>query len=121
MSFDWECIHEAPQYIADLSGRTLTLRYSGRDSAGAQNYLVDVLEVGDDLTLTSLMESGYLDAEYYTRAEEDALRKQLADLRENNTGDDVILVSTGLRAALFLANQVDVLAISGTAHTTATN
>ena len=117
-SFDFECVHEAPQHITDFSGNTLTLSYSGSDSGGAHNYTVDVLEVGEDLTMTRLMESGRLDAEYYTRAEEIALREKLAGWRDDGdlAGKDVILVSTGLRAELFLAKDVDTLTIVGTPY-----
>ena len=46
--------------------------------------------------------------------------RQLAGWRQDHAGDDVILVSTGLRAELFLADQVDTLVINGTRVPTAT-
>ncbi|MFP6692110.1 MAG: calcium-binding protein, partial [Pirellulales bacterium] len=116
-SFEWECVLEAPDDIARLVTdgggiNTLELEYFN-DPGIAQTYNVDVMPVDDNLTLTSLATNGLIDTEYYTRPEEVGLREQLAGYRANNSGEDVILVSTGLRSKLFLANGVDRIVLNG--------
>ncbi len=111
--FEWECVHDAPADIAQLSGNTLTLQYF--DSPGiAQHYTVDVLDVDQDLTLARLAKDGYLDSEFMTKAEEVSLRDQLAGYRNANNGQKVIVVSTGTRAEVFLDSQVNKLVVNGT-------
>ncbi len=113
--FSWECTLDAPHDIADQVGDELTLRYQGGPSS-AYNYKVDVLPIDHDLTLANLVKEGYLDTEYYDRDGELELRNQLATLRSaypNNTGE-VILVSTGLKAEVFLASSVNKVIVTGT-------
>jgi hypothetical protein len=100
VSFDWECVHEAPASIAQTSTGTggekiLTLGYqdgSGnvyRDSSGnipKQTYKVEALPIDNDLNLEYLLKNGYFDSEYSTRAEEIALSSKLAGWRTNNAG-----------------------------------
>ena len=77
---------------------------------------MDVLPIDHDLTLANLVKEGYLDTEYYDRDGELELRNQLATLRSaypNNTGE-VILVSTGLKAEVFLASSVNKVIVTGT-------
>jgi hypothetical protein len=112
--FDWECIHQAPKDIAQLDDGTLTLSYQGADSDGQYTYIADVLPINEDLTLESFMKKGFVDTEYYTRADEQLLSGQLAALRQNPGDGEVIVVSTGLRAKVFLASQVEKLVSTGT-------
>ena len=112
--FDWECIHEAPGDIAELNGDNLNLRYAGDNSDGAHNYTVDVLKVDNEFSFENLMKNGYLDTEYMTRDEEQALANSIRNWKENNNGEDIIVVSTGQKAELFLASQVNTITINGT-------
>ena len=105
-----------PRLAADIAFLTRaptrwTLRYAGRQR---ESYVVDVLDVDDDLTLARLMKDGYLDTEFYTRAEENALRDKLALYRATAAGKKVIVVSTSVRAEVFLEDQVDHLIVTGT-------
>ncbi|MHC4066894.1 MAG: hypothetical protein ACYSUI_20650, partial [Planctomycetota bacterium] len=83
-------------------------------SDGQYTYIADVLPINGDLTLESFMKKGFVDTEYYTRAEEQVLSAQLAALRQNPGDGEVIVVSTGLRAEVFLADQVEKLVSTGT-------
>ncbi len=111
--FDWECIHDSPSDIAIQQGDVLTLRYG--DTTVPETYTVDVLDVNDDLTLANLA-NGFLDTEFYSRAEENALRDQLANWRATKAGDKVIVVSTGVRANVYLGSEIDKLVILGSAN-----
>ena len=115
--FDWECVLQAPDDIAQLNNGTLTLDYFSGES-DPRNYNVDVLPIDENLTLKELVKAGYLDTEYYTRSEEVALRDRLAGWR-NTYGDDdppkeVIVVSTGQRVEVFLASNVTRVIANGT-------
>ncbi len=125
--FDWECIHEAPKYISKLTGTTLELKY--RDALNSnQDYRDEnnrwrvmrsrsrAIPIDENLTLGFLLENGYFDSEYSTRAEELALSSQLANLRNNpaNAGKSAIIVSNGIRVEVYHEDDVDTITTSGT-------
>jgi len=129
-SFDWKCVHEAPGDIARLntSTNTLELRYFDNvDQSDAQNYTVDVVPVDSTLDtpgkrMAGMIDKGYLDPSAYEgdAAAWDAVRSQLdaaynAASAAGGSGH-IIVVSTGLQAEFFAADDVDTLIINGTSN-----
>ncbi len=121
-TFDWECQLHAPDTIATpktldptATDETLTLRYSGSNSSGPQSYIVETLPVDENLKMQELVKLGFLDTEYYNRSEEVALRDQLEGYRNDpaNAGGEVIVVSTGQRVQVYLADQIDKIVVEG--------
>ncbi len=114
-SFDHECLLDAPRDIADLQGGVLTLQLLGDDSDGPHDYIVTHELASGFVDLEYLAGRGYIDPEFYTQSELEALTNTiLPDLREH--GGEVIVVTTGLRAEFFFADEVDTLRTSGTSQ-----
>jgi hypothetical protein len=112
-SFNYECVHDRIADIADLSDGDLTLRYAGAPTT-AQHYTVEGVLIDADFTLANLSKKGYLVIDNYTRAEQAALRDQIADFRTNHAGEYAVVVSTDETAEFFLGSQVNGLTVQGT-------
>ncbi|MCA9034378.1 MAG: DUF4347 domain-containing protein, partial [Planctomycetaceae bacterium] len=117
--FDWECIHDAPTYLSQLTDGVLNLQYQdGNRNAypapSGYRYNVTTLDIDENLTLASLLENGFFDPEYTTRDEEVALRDKLAGYRTDNDGEKVVVVSNGQKVDVYLASEVDSISSTGT-------
>jgi hypothetical protein len=115
-SFDYECVLETPEDIAQLRSNTLTLQYeyAAGSTPGSELYEVGVLAVDEDLSLQTLVDGGWIDLEYYPSSDLDALSNQLRTYSADNLGEELIIASTGAVAELFLAEDVDILELRGT-------
>ncbi|MBQ0785009.1 MAG: DUF4347 domain-containing protein, partial [Amphritea sp.] len=111
--FKWECVHAAPEHIAEKTGDVLELKYYGDDSAGAHAYTVKQLNNEDtpNWTIETLFKQGFLDFDYYTSTELSALSTRLTSF----DGEDILVVSTGQRVEVYRASEIKKITTQGTA------
>ncbi len=114
--FEFECVTQRVDDIAQQSGDSLTLKYIGGENASdAHNYKVESIDINADLTTASLLRLGYFDADTYTSSELSALNTQLQTYRNSYAGEKAIIVSIGTRVEIFRANDIKTIYTAGTA------
>ena len=113
IEFSWECVHEAPERIAQLAGNELKLKYYGDDAAGQHAYIVEQLDIADHpagWTIETLFNKGFLDFDFYTSKE---LNDLSARLKAYSSGD-LLVVSTGQRVEVYKASDINLISTLGT-------
>ncbi|MCA1806412.1 MAG: hypothetical protein LC687_00900 [Actinobacteria bacterium] len=111
--FKWECVHAAPEHIAEQSGDELKLKYYGDDSGGAHAYTVKQLNAEDNTagwTIETLFRQGFLDFDFYSSTELSALSTRLSSF----DGEDLLVVSTGQRVEVYRASDIKKITTLGT-------
>ncbi|NQZ66434.1 MAG: hypothetical protein HRT89_00050, partial [Lentisphaeria bacterium] len=112
VEFDWECVLDSEEELANLSGGVLTIADISSGDHGT-NLNIEAVTIDSDLTLESMVVNGRIDTEYYTSGEEVTLRDMLAGWRDSYPDEEVVIVSTGLRMEIFLARDVNSIDING--------
>ncbi|MBT4013358.1 MAG: calcium-binding protein, partial [Planctomycetaceae bacterium] len=122
--FSWECVQTAPQDVANIvtsssegsdgTTNTLVLEYGGNNSSGSYTYNVESREINPELNLENLIKDKFLETNKYTSGELVALRNTLVAWQTSHPGEDAIVVSTGERVEVFLAQDIDGIQINGT-------
>ncbi|MCA9170420.1 MAG: hypothetical protein KDB23_22235, partial [Planctomycetales bacterium] len=112
--FNYECSLGGPSDIATLTSGVLNLAYTGDDSS--HDYTVLGTDVPDEgVTLQWLSQEGYFDADYYSTQERaDFVTYLEANFGAANAGEKIIVVSTGSRAEVFKAADVNSITATGT-------